>query len=525
MRRALPLSLLCAAACAAGGGMAPPGVPISAMRPDDRVVLGDFTFVRAVAAAFDRVYVVYDQDIGIWDPIAQTWEVPRRAPNPGVLRDAFAALVDPLDQSVWIATRSGWVRYSPETDMWERGTLTGTVQAMGIDPQEPIGGPWLRTATGWVQQGRAGPAMPGTPPRTLRLAPSVEDAMRAMPQLRALGATIAIGPGLRPGRLTAAAPAADGRGWFLGTSTIGLLWSDMVAMRPEPLPLGIDGEQVGAIARVGDGLWVVTDADVVGRLPAVTYLPEALGRSTPLQGAELALPFSAARALLPGDRRLWIGTDRGLVEAPLDGGRPTLRGEGSGLPVPQVTALAQWGDRIAIGTSRGLALLDNGTLSRAAPGLIVPIHALLARRDTLWVASAIGLGTLLDGDTTVRVSTGWREAVGGSMQVLGVGYVGDTLVAMTPERLLWRDPLGGAWTAGPLLTAGVGRLRVMAPTATGVWVGGDRGASLVQITIGPIRTLMVGRELPAPVTAMVAGDRYLWFGTLAGLVRFTVVPW
>jgi hypothetical protein len=368
--------------------------------------------------------------------------------------------------------------------------------------------------------------MPGAPPRTLRLAPSVEDALRAMPQLRALGATIAIGPGLRPGRLTAAAPAADGRGWFLGTSTVGLLWSDMIGMQPEPLTLGIGGEQVGALARVGDGLWVVTDADAVGRVPTVTYLPETLGRSTALQGgAELALPFNAARALLPGDRRLWIGTDRGLVEAPLDGGRPRLRGEGSGRPYPQVTALAQWGERIAIGTSRGLALFDDGTLSRAAPGLIVPIHALLARRDTLWVASAIGLGAMLDGDTTVRVSTGWREAVGGSMQVLGVGYVGDTLVAMTPERLLWRDPLGGAWTAGPLLTAGVGRLRVMATTPAGVWVGGDRGASLVQVTFGPIRTLMVGRELPAPVTAILPGDRYLWFGTLAGLVRFTVVNW
>lgn len=491
------------------------------MRPEDRAVIGDYAMVAAVAASLRHVYVVGPDGLALYDPIARAWEVPRVPPDPFLLREATLALADPVDEAVWIATRRGWARYDPDSDLWERGPLPGAVDAAGFDPADPLGGPWFRTTAGWVQQGRAGPALPGAPPRSLQRAPTLEDAYQAIPILRSVAPTLAIGPGLRPGRLTSAAPSPDRRGWYVGTTTRGLLFVDGVTGRAEPVPLGLNGEVVGALLLTATGLWVATDADAAGRPPAVTWVAPDLSRYEPYGGAgALDLPFAASRAILAGDRVLHLATDRGVATLPLDAGRPRLAGEGSGLPTPFATALAAWGGEIAVGTTRGLARLDGtGGAARLAPALAVPIRALLPRRDTLWVASGVGLGALLPGDSTVRTSAGWRALARGAVPVVGVAFVGDTLVAMLEDRLAWRDPVGGGWMLGPDLGAGVGRLRVLAPTADGLWVGGDRGAAFVPVTTAPLRILTVGRELPAPVTALAADAEHLWVGTTAGLVR------
>lgn len=519
--RLLPLlALLLAAGCASGGGIIAPGIPLEPLRPEDRVVLGDFTTVRAVAASFDRVYVAYESTLGIWLPLEQRWEVPRRPNNPGLLRDVVAALIDPLDQSVWLATRSGWVRYSLDTDIWERGTLPGTVNAMAIDPNNPVDGIWFRTSAGWFRQDRGGPPVAAVAPRTLRLATTLEDAYRDMPSLRSFGPTMAIGPSLRTGRLTAAAAAANGQGWFIGTSTRGLLFVDRMTVLADPMPLGIGGESVGALALVGDGIWVTTDAGFDGLPAALTYLHENLGTAIRLEGnPAMGLPFSASRRVLPGDRVVWVGSDRGLVRVPIDGDSPELYGEGSGLPIPLVTALIQWREQVVVGTMRGLAIYDSTGLNRTAPGVIDAIRTLATRGDTLWVGGDFGLGAMLIGDTTVRVSTGWRRLTSQRIPVYGIGYVMDTMVVLSQDRVIWRDPSTGAWTPGPLLGTTLGPLHTMFATDAGVWVGGDRGAALVLLNAGPIRTLTVGADLPGAVRAIAANDRYLWIGTIDGLVR------
>ena len=100
----------------------------------------------------------------------------------------------------------------------------------------------------------------------------------------------------------------------------------------------------------------------------------------------------------------------------------------------------------------------------------------------------------------------------------GIGYVADTLVAMTESQLLWRDPLSGAWTAGPLLS-GLGRLTAFAVTSDGIWVGGDRGAGFVRPMSPLLRILYAPTDLPGGVTAIASEGSYLWIGTTEGLVR------
>jgi hypothetical protein len=103
--------------------------------------------------------------------------------------------------------------------------------------------------------------------------------------------------------------------------------------------------------------------------------------------------------------------------------------------------------------------------------------------------------------------------------VLGVGYLADTLVVMTPDHLVWRNPASGEWTRGPDLAQQLGSLTVFAATPRGVWVGGARGAGLVRLTAAVVRPLMVGGDLPAEVTSIVVTDNFVWVGTVAGLVR------
>ena len=514
------VALFALAGCGSTGGMTSLPSPVSAMRPEDRVLLGDFSRVHAIAATFDRVYVAYPTALGIWRPNQQRWEVPRTPPAIQEFQQVRAAAVDPLDQSVWLATETGWLHYRLESDRWDRGTLPGRVTALAVNPLDPARGIWFRTTTGWVVQPSIGPAVPAAPPAGLRMTPTINDAMADLPQLRTLASTILVGPRMQAGQFTAAAPAASNGGWFLGTTNRGLLYLDRTAARAEPLGLGIPGEVVGATIAVGSGVWVATDA-TYDQPAALTFVDEQLGSSHAITGAlAQGLPFDAARRLLAGDRVVWVATDRGAVRVSLDNERVEHFDEGRGLPDNRVIALVQWQASVVAGTMHGLARIGaSGEFTRIAPELNEPAASLASRGDTLWVGTTRGLFALLAGTDELRMPEGFRQLVEGRTTVLGVGYRADTLVAMTPERIVWRDPVTGAWTPGPMLATQLGTLTTFHADEYGIWVGGSRGAALIDPVSGVLRLLTAPGDLPDQVTSIANTGRYLWIGTRSGLVR------
>lgn len=522
MRRTL-LALLLLSGCAAGSGAGGPPMPAIAMRPEDRVVLGDFSRVTAIASSYDRLYVAYASALGIWLPLEHRWEVPRAPTNPAIMQDVIGAAIDPTDRSVWLATTNGWIHYQAEIDRWEAGTLSARVLGVAADPVSAGSGMWFRTTSGWLQQPRVGPAMPASPPASLHLPPGINDAYADIPQLRSLAPRILTGPLMTQGAFTAAAPNTQGTGWFLGTTNRGLLFFDRTASVAEPMSLGLPGDLVGAAATVPGGIWVVTNRSV--RAPAaVTYLSEDLGTSTALPGSPaFGLAFDAARQLLPGDRALWLATERGLVRLALEDGRQTTWDIGQGLPDSKVTALAQVRGRVVAGTLRGLAEVGaDDKLVRRGRSYDGPVYALKANGDTLWVGTSFGLFASITGDDSLRMPEGFRQA-GVLPPVLGIGYVADTLVVMTPDHLRWRDPGSGEWNRGPDLGGQLGSLTAYVVTDDGFWIGGTRGAGLVRPRTSVLRFLAVGGELPAAVTAIATQGEYLWVGTLAGMVRLRLV--
>ena len=520
-RRLIAVLAALVAGCgpAIGGGAGLPS-PASPFRPEDRVVLGNFARVNAIATSFDRVFVAFPTAVGLWRPLTQRWEVPRTPPRPAMLRDVRLAILDPADQSLWLGTAQGWIHYTPTLERWDEGPLPGTPTAIGVDPADGIGGAWFRIDGRWFRQARIGGATQlATPSRSLQIAPTIDDALRDVPQLRTIAPRLVTGPGLEQGRLTAAAPLADGATWLLGTSNLGVLKLDRIGASAPPLALGLRGTSVGAIALLPDGIWVATDAEL--RTSAeLAFLPLDLSTSTSVDGAPpFGLPFAAARRIVASDRALWLATDQGVVRLTLPDRRTTRWNEVNGLPDPRTLSLVLHQGRMVAGTMRGLAeVQDDGTAERLAMRFIDPAYALLSRGDTLWVGTPFGLRAWMPGEVGLAEPEGLARLGGARVPVRGIGYVADTLVAMTESQLLWRDPLSGAWTAGPLLS-GLGRLTAFAVTSDGIWVGGDRGAGFVRPMSPLLRILYAPTDLPGGVTAIASEGSYLWIGTTEGLVR------
>ncbi len=516
------VAALALAGCA-GGMQAPPGAPVvnSSFRPEDRVLLGDFSEVRAVASSFDRVYVAYPSAVAIYNPLRRVWEVPRSTPTPGALARTYLSIIDPLDQSLWLAGSDGLVHFDPLMDRWERLPVPGTISELAIDAAAPGDGVWIRVGNGWYRVPRIGTPVPAPAPTSLRRASTLVDAFRDMPSLRTIGPSLSVGAGLIPGRMTAAAPIPDGTGWFVGTDRAGLLMVDRIGMRAEQFTVGLPGEMVGAAVAVPGGVWVATDDDSRGTPAALAFVPEELTGTTVHRGdAAFGLRFSAARRIVPGNRVLWLATDRGVARYHIDSHEMEWWTESNGLRDQRVTTLLPHDDGVLVGTLRGVMQIDRvGEVTLPAPNLVDPVYALLARRDTVWIGTARGLAYLAPGDREALSTPPWRGPVATRSMVLGLGVIGDTLVAMTREALVHRDPSTGEWIAGAPISSAVGELRAMYTTPFGVWLGGDRGAALVTASGATIQTLLVGRELPDAVTAITGSERYLWIGTLRGLVR------
>ncbi len=511
-------ALGCSAGTMGGGGGL--GVPVADFRPDDRVVLRDMRTIQAVTASFERLYAVYPSSVGLWRQGERRWSELFEAPAPDGLRRVFLGLIDPLDQSLWLIEPAALLHFDPTIDRWDRVPLPGTARGLGVDPTVPDG-IFVETSAGWYVQPRIGTLRRVTPGPALKRAATLEDAYDAMPQLRSMAAITAQGPGLRVGRLTSAARDPATNGWLVGTDLRGLLRFDAAGITSTSLAQGISGNLVGAVVAVPSGVWVgSTDRGQVQPV-ALEFLDTDLGHTLRIEGnAVFGLGVNRITRIVPDLRRLWLATDIGVLRVGLDDGAIQRWNTSDGLTDDRVLTIAQWQGGVAVGMERGLAMIDpSGIVTRPLVPVLDAVYDLHARGDTLWAATSRGLRFVVVGDSALQPERRAAVDATSGIEVGAVRSLGDTLIVLNARRVLWRDPFTGVWSAGPDLTPQAGRLREMAVARGGIWVAGDRGAVLVQVGTGVIAALAVGRDLPAPVTALAVDDEYLWVGTLDGLIR------
>jgi hypothetical protein len=494
--------------------------PTRDWRPEDRTVIGDFSRIGAIATSSDRVYIVSPSAVLIWNPQFHRWEGSFDPPNPSLLAGVFTGLADPVDNSLWLARPDGWVHYQPDLQLWDQGAVPDGVAAIAFDQDDPGAGLYIRTRRDWQLLPRGGVVpRPARPPARPLVAASAEQAVRTNPSLQANAAAILSDNRLGNVRYTAAARAFDNRGWYLGTSGIGALYVDDGGALPQRLSFGLPSEKVGAVVTWPGGVWAGTN-----RTPLVdaslTFVAGDLSEFRSLPGpSAMGTPFDQVRELTGQGRAIWAATDLGVARVDPAGARVEMVDDRRGLPDRRVNSIASRVGRITVGTARGLARIsDSLGVERVAPSYGDPAYAVFPAGDSVWVGTPAGVLLSLPGlGGLVR-----PEGLGSpSVQTAVVDFatLGDTLVALTRDGLLWRDPKSRRWTLGPNLSAVLGRLRRFVPHADGFWVAGDRAVAFAQLRTPPLRPLREA-DLPGPVNDLAVDDAYLWVATNRGLVRF-----
>ncbi len=519
MRPLLIIVLLIALALALAPG-ARAQSPSRDWRPEDRTVIGDFSRITAIATAIDRVYVSAPSAVLIWNPQFQQWQGPYDPPSPTLLMGVFGALTDPLDNSLWLARPDGWVHFQSELQLWDEGRVPDGVQSIAFDANDPTTGLYLRTRRGWLLLPRGGllaspsraPARPTTPAR-------IDDVLRANPALQANSAQILVDPRLGVARFTAAARSFDNLGWYIGTSGVGLLFVPDGAGLPERMPFGLSSPAVGAVFGWPDGVWAATDRTPQSEA-AVTYVERQFKEFQTVQGPPAAgLPFTQVRKLTGQGSALLAATDRGLARIATGDGRVELVDQSRGLPDSRVYAVVSRQGRLTVGTRRGLARVsDSLRVERLAPRFADPVLAVFPSGDSVWVGTQRGLLLAVPGQQDVVRPAGLASP---SLQapVVALAALGDTIVALTRDQMLWRDPGTQAWTLGPNLSALLGGLVAFAADGPGFWVAGERGVAFARLTTPPVRPLRDG-DLPGRSNDLAVDRDFLWVATDGGLVRF-----
>lgn len=515
MRAGVALALLALWGATAGAQVVP-----SRWRPDEMVVIGDFSVVLAVGAGSDVVYTVTTTGIGLYDTRFERWELPVRIPATMLPPMGAPALVDPVDRSLWVGGQAGLLHYDPRLELTETIAVPGGAYDLMFDRDDTFSGLYVRGGMGWQLAARGSGFLTGVtslppPDRQIR-APRVEEMQRRLPGLAARSLALS-DPRLRSYRFTAAGEIRETGEVFVGTDGMGLLQLDPVTQELAPLPFGLVGTQALAVAPTSDGVVVGSGARDARR--GFTWVSADLQRYRQDEGPPATgYRFTNVLDLAGSEVDLWAATDRGVWRIGADGRAvreaSELVGDAElGYAVAPVSRGA-W-----LGTERGLFFVDEAGESRRVDAQVrEPVLAILPRSDTVWVGVARGLGFVPPGGDEVLVPGPVADEPWLRDPVVALASAGAALVAATEERIAWRDS-AGAWTVERSIRGELGRIVALQGDAGGVWILGTGGLARFRPGVPVFEVQVRQSDLPGLPRDLAADDRYLWIATDGGLVR------
>jgi len=473
-----PAAFLLATLAACVGPSGRPSVgPSALLRPEDRVLISDFSHIQAVAASPWLVFAATPHGLLIYDRVTRRFRPPVTVLDGYPAGRVVGAVIDAGGNGVWLRLwgESDYVHYEDGGRTWMRGYVSSD-QLAGVL--------------------------------------TVDAALARAPLADALRAAILTDPRLRSHQFTAAAATPDRAEIFFGTNGLGLVRIDRQTGEWDVLTYGLVAPGVGAIAPAPDGVWAAANARPSERR-GVTWVAGDLSatRGNEGGGAALGFPFQSARRLLTIGGDLWLATEQGVLR--ID---PTTWRYRS-FDLPDATSLARAPDGVWVGTTRGLSLItgDDQVMAMEPRGLTVT--SLLAVGETLWVGTTSGLGRLVPGASQLAIPRGLEERVSLRVTVRAVARLQDTIVMTTDRELAWSSR-GSAWVTLPLpLSLGIPLALAPAPEG-GLWMGGTHGLAFATLAPAPhISVLPVPLAVPAAVRDLAVNGDYLWAATDSGLVR------
>jgi ligand-binding sensor domain-containing protein len=556
---------------------APAGAPASSgARPrgsaplrEDRVLVGSYLAIEALAVSRRFVFaaamgpggrvagadavggiLVYDRVRGAWLPPVEVGD--------GVMTGGVRVMAaDPSDDALWIGTPGQLRIFRPITDQWVQVPITGIpdVIAFARPGGSPALGPpgagtwgmgdaWVRASGQWMRVSRVGMVFTADRPPALSalLLPPTSAALAAQfPALRTLAGGIPLARrGDRPlrsapVRAIAMAPERAGEAW-VGSGGDGVWQVDAFSGAPIARPYGLLAPGAGALAPALGGLWVGGVGFPSARA-GLTYASDDLQQWRWIDGT-IAVPLEGVRVLALATRGpvAWMGTDRGLVRAALDGDEAMRRWTVlDGLPDERVVAVAPRPEGSWAATLRGLVFVHDSTAvpDRRTRGIGArwltgqPVWALQPVGDTLWMGTEGGLVALAPAapgaqGAALSLALGMPGGVD-RRPVRALAATDSILVAATDEQVVWRQAparaSGAAWQPIEIDLRLVGRVQRVAADAHSVFVAGSEGVVQWQRRTGAVRRLSIPADLPAPALDLVPVDGWLWVATPAGLVR------
>jgi ligand-binding sensor domain-containing protein len=503
----------------AGAGAAPLAAQAGVWREDERVIITDQSVVHAVAATGSRVYVATTTGLALYDRRFRQWAPPVTVVDGYPREPVTVALADPADDAVWLGTPTSVIQYRPVLRTFDAYPVPGGVRNLAFDRDDAFRGVYILTATGWqlLPRGSFVP-MPSPPPAGHAVTPlSLREAEARLPFLRTMGTDVLLDERLRSFRFTSAAVVPGEEEYWLGTSGMGVVRVDALVARIEPVPAGLLSPGAGVVVAARNGVWVGSDEQ--SPRTGLTWVSDDLQQFSSEEGPPgTGFRAGVVRALVARGDEIWAGTDQGIVR--VEPGVATRRVQAvDGLPDNEVFALAVGGGAVWVGTGSGVARIPDDTVEvQWTEGPRVPALALAARGDSAWVGFTDGLGLAApDGQVFAAPGADTLAELRGAIVALTV--LGDTVVAATIDRLLWRAG-AGPWHVDRHLGE-VAPIHALAGDAGGLWVGGAGGLARVRLATGAVIPFPVPRDAPAAVRGIAVTDRFIWLATPVGLVRFS----
>ncbi|MBL0171817.1 MAG: hypothetical protein IPP90_14050 [Gemmatimonadaceae bacterium] len=502
-------------------------------RRDERRLIGSYADVRAVGVSRRYVFTATASGIGVYDRLFNTW-LPPVSRETGLIEALITFMAgDPVEDAVWLGVPGAVLMYRPQSEQLQRTMITGVPDYLLFD-RGINGDVFVRAGGQWTRVSRIGLATPvaGPPEVNQRAAPrTLSDVYTLYPGLRSASPLLfrsqTSDRPLRTYPVTSGTMSADQpNDVWLGTNGDGLYRVDATLQQATPVRFGLLESGIGALALAADGVWAARLGTSVVR-SGLTFASNDLQRWRWIDGT-IAVPMIGMRATAMSVRaqRAWIGTDRGLVRARIDGAEAMQVWTSlDGLPDDRVFAVSARSDGAWVGTARGLAFVSDTSDMRSPRTRGIgtrllentPVYALVNIGDTLWIGTAAGLVALPPSGTLSR-PLGADPAL--RRRILALAWSDSVLLAATDDAVLRLAPKGGVEPARVLAldVAQVGQVTRLAMDDRTIVMAGTDGVVVLQRT-GGVRVLRVPNDVPGPALDIAMSHDWLWIATPDGLVR------
>ena len=563
-------SSLSVAACGLAGSGASSSLASNLHR--DRVLIGGYGEVVAMASSQRMIFAASPSGLAIYDRVAQQW-LPPLTEVDGYPAGRITALAgDPEVEGVWIGALGEVLFYRPAIDQLIR-TIVGTrVDRIVFDRADPGAGAYVSSlesglitggefggslgggarstvqpGDGWMRVSHSGFASriqtgDAPPPERWLAEPTLESLAERTPALASFAGLLTRDDALRSWRPTSATQIPGSSDVWLGTRGGGVYLADPLFNRARHVPFGLFEPGVSALALASDGVWAASLGVEMRGTGGVTFATSDLQGWRWVRGpADGSLAGIPIHDMLVRDGNVWLATDRGVVHRDIrERDASTASSDWQWVAGrSRAYALGVLDSDVWAGTDDGLLLVGPVSGSsmamqstNAAIGAVRPVggtvRALLAAGDGLWVGSAVGLGMMrvVDGVPTVTrqlltSAPTWLQA-----PTVALARSDSVAVVATAARVATvdlRSRVVGTLPGNPDLSR-VGRITAVAIDARTIWVGGARGAMVVERRSGLARSASAPGFGAEVVLDIALEPDFAWLATPAGLVRLRRLP-